>query len=52
MHPTAPLRLPHESSKDCVVSGYNIPHGTMLFVNVCGLYKMIQTLYKEIFKEI
>ncbi|MFS7996136.1 putative cytochrome P450 [Helianthus anomalus] len=33
MHPIAPLLLPHESSKDCVVGGYHIPHGTM-FVNV------------------
>ncbi|KAM0036667.1 putative isoflavone 2'-hydroxylase [Helianthus debilis subsp. tardiflorus] len=34
MHPTAPLLLPHESSKDCVVGGYHIPPGTMWFVNV------------------
>ncbi|KAM0028464.1 putative isoflavone 2'-hydroxylase [Helianthus debilis subsp. tardiflorus] len=34
MHPTTPLLLPHESSKDCVVGGYHIPHGTMLFANV------------------
>ncbi|MFS7948466.1 putative cytochrome P450 [Helianthus anomalus] len=34
MHPTTPLLLPHESSKDCVVGGYHMPHGTMLFVNV------------------
>ncbi|KAF5806512.1 putative isoflavone 2'-hydroxylase [Helianthus annuus] len=37
MHPTAPLLLPHESSKDCVVGGYHIPHGTMLFVNVWAI---------------
>ncbi|KAL8216185.1 hypothetical protein R6Q57_023022 [Mikania cordata] len=37
MHPTAPLLLPHESSKDCVVGGYNIPRGTMLFVNVWAI---------------
>ncbi|MFS8019367.1 putative cytochrome P450 [Helianthus anomalus] len=37
MHPTTPLLLPHESSKDCVVGGYNISHGTMLFVNVWAI---------------
>ncbi|KAI3686775.1 hypothetical protein L1987_80462 [Smallanthus sonchifolius] len=37
MHPAAPLLLPHESSKDCVVGGYRIPHGTMLFVNVWAI---------------
>ncbi|KAI7745377.1 hypothetical protein M8C21_007505 [Ambrosia artemisiifolia] len=37
MHPTAPLLLPHESSKDCMVGGYRIPQGTMLFVNVWAI---------------
>ncbi|GJT79550.1 cytochrome P450 81F3-like protein [Tanacetum coccineum] len=37
MHPAAPLLLPHESSKDCKVGGYHIPHGTMLFVNVWAI---------------
>ncbi|KAK9080240.1 hypothetical protein SSX86_001916 [Deinandra increscens subsp. villosa] len=37
MHPVAPLLLPHESSKDCVVGGYHIPKGTMLFVNVWAI---------------
>ncbi|XP_071692990.1 cytochrome P450 81Q32-like [Rutidosis leptorrhynchoides] len=37
MHPAAPLLLPHESSKDCTVSGYHVPKGTMLLVNAWAL---------------
>lgn len=37
MHPPAPLLLPHESSKDCMVGGYHVPRGTMLLVNVWAL---------------
>ncbi|MBA0808189.1 hypothetical protein Gohar_023946 [Gossypium harknessii] len=33
LFPPAPLLLPHESSEDCVVCGYSVPQGTMLFVN-------------------
>ncbi|CAH1416148.1 unnamed protein product [Lactuca virosa] len=37
LYPAAPLSAPHESTEDCIVSGYNIPKGTRLLVN---LYKM------------
>nr|XP_043606258.1 cytochrome P450 81Q32-like [Erigeron canadensis] len=37
MHPAAPLLLPHESSKECSLGGYRIPHGTMLLMNVWAL---------------
>ncbi|KAI3759021.1 hypothetical protein L6452_06594 [Arctium lappa] len=37
LYPAAPLSLPHESMEDCSVSGYNIPKGTRLLVN---LWKM------------
>lgn len=37
MHPAASLLLPHESYKDCIVGGYRVPHGTMLFVNVWAI---------------
>ncbi|KAG4201192.1 hypothetical protein ERO13_A05G262800v2 [Gossypium hirsutum] len=35
--PTAPLLVPHESSKECLVGGYRIPHGTMLLVNAWAI---------------
>ncbi|KAM3341942.1 cytochrome CYP82D47 [Capsicum galapagoense] len=34
LYPAAPLLLPHESIEDCVVSGYDIPKGTRLLVNI------------------
>ena len=34
MHPAGPLLVPHESSEDCVVGGFQIPRGTMLLVNM------------------
>ncbi|MCL7036877.1 hypothetical protein MKW94_025422 [Papaver nudicaule] len=34
MYPPGALLTPHESSEDCVVGGYDIPRGTMLFVNI------------------
>ncbi|RZC72341.1 hypothetical protein C5167_035503 [Papaver somniferum] len=37
MYPAGPLLTPHESSDDCTVGGYNIPGGTMLFVNVWAI---------------
>ncbi|OIT04088.1 cytochrome p450 82a4 [Nicotiana attenuata] len=32
--PAAPRLLPHESIEDCVISGYDIPKGTRLLVNI------------------
>ncbi|KAL5559128.1 hypothetical protein UlMin_035339 [Ulmus minor] len=37
MYPAAPLLLPHESSQDCTVSGYRIPRGTTLFINLWAI---------------
>ncbi|PWA91069.1 cytochrome P450 [Artemisia annua] len=34
----SPLLLPHESAEDCVVGGYHIPRGTMLFVNQWAIH--------------
>ncbi|KAK1433527.1 hypothetical protein QVD17_10438 [Tagetes erecta] len=39
LHPPGPLSLPHESTEDCIVSGYNIPKGTRLFVNFYKLQR-------------
>ncbi|CAO2210926.1 unnamed protein product [Urochloa humidicola] len=33
LHPAAPLLVPHESTAPAVVQGYEIPAGTVLFVN-------------------
>lgn len=38
MYPVAPLLVPHESSKECTISGYNVPKGTMLMVNVWAIH--------------
>lgn len=39
LYPVAPLMIPHESSKDCNVCGFDIPKGTMLFVNLWTLQR-------------
>ncbi|KAK1427482.1 hypothetical protein QVD17_16168 [Tagetes erecta] len=39
MYPAGPLLVPRESSKDCVVGGYNIPGGTMLLVNQWAIHR-------------
>ncbi|MED6153461.1 hypothetical protein PIB30_102199 [Stylosanthes scabra] len=39
IYPVVPLLVPHESSTDCKVCGYDIPKGTMLFVNLLTLQR-------------
>ncbi|KAF9600239.1 hypothetical protein IFM89_005063 [Coptis chinensis] len=39
LYPAAPLLLPHASSEDCTVGGYNIPRGTILFTNIWGIHR-------------
>lgn len=39
LYPSAPLLVPHESMEDCRVSGYKIPKGTRLLVNVWKLQR-------------
>ncbi|KAI3777423.1 hypothetical protein L1987_47223 [Smallanthus sonchifolius] len=39
LYPAAPLSVPHESMEDCVVSGYNIPKGTRLFLNMWKMHR-------------
>ncbi|XP_071729302.1 cytochrome P450 81Q32-like [Rutidosis leptorrhynchoides] len=38
LYPPGPLLVPHESSKDCIIGGYNITSGTMLLVNQWAIY--------------
>ncbi|PWA57966.1 cytochrome P450 monooxygenase [Artemisia annua] len=37
LYPAAPLAVPYKSMEDCVVSGYNIPKGTRLLINLWKL---------------
>ncbi|XP_049392829.1 xanthotoxin 5-hydroxylase CYP82C4-like [Solanum stenotomum] len=37
LYPPSPLLVPHENTKECVVSGYHIPKGTRLYANVMKL---------------
>ncbi|XP_027171565.1 cytochrome P450 81D1-like [Coffea eugenioides] len=39
LYPAAPMLLPHESSVDCKIGGYNIPRGTNLLVNGWAVHK-------------
>ncbi|KAJ0802584.1 putative cytochrome P450 [Helianthus annuus] len=38
LYPAGPLSLPHESIDDCIVSGYDVPTGTRLLVNLWKIH--------------
>lgn len=38
MYPAGPLSVPHESSDECIVGGYRVPHGTMLLINLWAIH--------------
>lgn len=37
IYPAGPLSVPHESSEDTVLGGYNVPRGTMLLLNLWAI---------------
>lgn len=39
LYPAGRLAIPHESTEDCTVSGYHIPAGTHLMVNIQKLQR-------------
>nr|UHB15527.1 cytochrome P450 [Paris polyphylla] len=39
LYPAAPLLVPHVSSKECVIGGFNIPRGMMLLVNAYAIHR-------------
>lgn len=39
LYPSAPLLVPHASSSNCKVAGYDIPSGTWLFVNAWAIQR-------------
>ncbi|GAB4861025.1 hypothetical protein Ancab_040056 [Ancistrocladus abbreviatus] len=39
LYPATPLSVPHEAMTDCNISGYHVPAGTMLFVNLHKIHR-------------
>ncbi|XP_027118207.2 cytochrome P450 81Q32-like [Coffea arabica] len=39
LYPAASMLVPHESSDDCEIGGYNIPRGTILLVNAWAVHR-------------
>ncbi|KAL2553805.1 Cytochrome [Forsythia ovata] len=39
LFPSVPMLVPHESSEDCKIGGYNIPKGTMLLINAWAIHR-------------
>ena len=39
LYPAAPLLVPHMSSADCTIGGYDVPNGTMLLVNAWAILR-------------
>ncbi|XP_058750922.1 cytochrome P450 81Q32-like [Vicia villosa] len=39
LYPVTPMLIPHESSNDCNVCGFDIPKGTILLVNLWTLHR-------------
>ncbi|KAF5817565.1 putative cytochrome P450 [Helianthus annuus] len=39
LFPSAPLLVPHESSQDCIIGGFHVTRGTMVFVNAWAIHR-------------
>lgn len=39
LYPAAPLLVPHLSSHDCTIQGYDVPRNTMLLVNAWAIHR-------------
>jgi isoflavone 2'-hydroxylase len=39
LYPSAPLLVPHMSSDDCTIGGYDVPRNTMLLVNAWAIHR-------------
>ncbi|KAF5961919.1 cytochrome P450 81D11-like [Camellia sinensis] len=39
LFPTAPFLVPHVSSGDCIIGGFNVPCGTLLLVNAWAIHR-------------
>lgn len=39
LYPAAPLLLPHFSSSDCTIEGYDVPRDTMVLVNAWAIHR-------------
>ena len=39
LNPPVPMLVPHFSSQDCKIGGYDVPRGTMLMVNAWAIHR-------------
>ncbi|GAU26072.1 hypothetical protein TSUD_225350 [Trifolium subterraneum] len=39
LHPPATMLVPHLSSEDCIVGGFDVPRNTMLMVNAWAIHR-------------
>ena len=39
LYPTAPLLVPHYSSDDCTIGGFDVPRDTMVMINAWALHR-------------
>ncbi|CAE6003861.1 unnamed protein product [Arabidopsis arenosa] len=39
LHPAAPTNVPHMTSDDCMLAGYDVPRGSMLLVNIWAMHR-------------